>query len=72
MPDGDEPVFVLTVTDEEYALIAADLTRAHQFLAALKATSNARGLTVVPFLLGEISFSAERLTLLGGRHPNFK
>jgi len=45
--DGDPAVFVLTVTNEEYALIGRDLMRARQFLTALRATSDARDQKVI-------------------------
>ncbi len=40
-------MFVLTVTNEEYALIGADPMRARQFLAALRAASGARDQKVI-------------------------
>jgi hypothetical protein len=40
-------VFVLTVNDEEYALIGADLMRARQFLTTLRSASDARDQKVI-------------------------
>lgn len=40
-------MFVLTVTNEEYALIGADLMRARQFLTALRAASDASDQKVI-------------------------
>ena len=44
---GEPAVFVLTVTNEEYALIGGNLMRARQFLTALRATSDARDQKVI-------------------------
>lgn len=40
-------VFIHTVTNEEYSLIAADLMRARQFLRALRASSDVRNPRVI-------------------------